>query len=44
MMYFQIDVWRTDEALLDDLTLDDIVRIYGIFREVSPSFLTISVL
>ena len=37
IFYFQVDVWRTDESLLDHLTLSDVVRIYGIFREVSVS-------
>ena len=32
--FLQVEIWRTDESLLDDITLNDIVRIYGIFREV----------
>eukprot|EP00795_Rhopilema_esculentum_P014800 gene14800-5905_t len=42
-LHWDIDVWRTDESLLDDLTLDDIVRIYGIFRERKPLEISFSV-
>eukprot|EP00794_Sanderia_malayensis_P003010 gene3010-3468_t len=40
---WDVEVWRTDETLLDHLTLSDIVRIYGIFRERKPLEISFSV-
>jgi len=42
-LHWEVDIWRTDESLLDDITLNDIVRIYGIFRERKPLEISFSV-
>lgn len=33
---FTIEIWRGDEILLNDLTLKQLVQIYGLFRERKP--------
>ncbi|XP_065666541.1 polycomb complex protein BMI-1 isoform X3 [Hydra vulgaris] len=40
---FQIDLWRGDETLMDNLTLKQIVQIYGLYRERKPLELHFSV-
>lgn len=35
-LLFELDVWRGDETLLDELTLKQLVQIYGLYRERKP--------